>query len=86
MNFFKWALEYDIINYIKDNYKNIEDDMNNNNSLSKSKKSYNTNTRKKREELSVSAIKCLKKEIVNITMNFNWFLIDFYLKMNWLYK
>lgn len=71
LNFFKWALEYDIINYIKDNYKNIEDDMNNNNSLSKSKKSYNTNTRKKREELSVSAIKCLKKEIVNITMNFN---------------
>ena len=45
--------------------------MNNNNSLSKSKKSYNTNTRKKREELSVSAIKCLKKELVNITMNFN---------------
>ena len=71
LNFFKWALEYDIIKYIEENYKNIEDDMNNNNSLSKSKKSYNTNTRKKREELSVSAIKCLKKELVNITMNFN---------------
>ena len=71
LNFFKWALEYDIIKYIEENYKNIEDDMNNNNSVSKSKKSYNTNTRKKREELSVSAIKCLEKELVNITMNFN---------------
>jgi hypothetical protein len=71
LNFFKWAIEYDIINYIEENYKDIEEDMNNNNSLSRSKKNTHNNTRKKREELSISAIKCLKKEDVKITVNFD---------------
>jgi hypothetical protein len=70
LNFFKWALENNIIDYIETNYEEIEEDMNNNNSLSRSKKNINT-TRKKRQELSISASKCLKKETIEITVNFN---------------
>ena len=35
LNFFKWALENDVIRYIEENYANIEKDMNNRNSNSK---------------------------------------------------
>ena len=70
LNFFKWALENDIIQYIEQNYNEIEEDMNNNNSLSRSKKNINL-TRKKRQELSISASKCLKKETVEITVKFS---------------
>jgi len=28
LNFFKWALEMDVIHYIEENYKDIETDMN----------------------------------------------------------
>lgn len=37
LNFFKWAFENEIIEYIRDNYKEIEDDMNSRNSHSRSK-------------------------------------------------
>ena len=83
LNFFKWALENRIIDYIQDHYDEIEQDMNNNNSLSKTRKNKkqikeiietdnNINkTRKKREELSVSAIRTFKKEKVEITVTFD---------------
>jgi hypothetical protein len=138
LNFFKWALENNVIRYIEENYANIEKDMNNRNSTSKKKllsagtassstsnvsnvssdsngyneyenngeNSYNeiiqnegneegeggegneegdgyhglenstkmdTNnkTRKKREELSISATKSIKKEKVEIVVNFD---------------
>jgi hypothetical protein len=136
LNFFKWALENDVIRYIEENYANIEKDMNNRNSNAKknsmcssiasemsmasttSSTSFssdgdgdgcdgdgighgivgnssecdvqNTNsessidngsltltsetnnkTRKKREELSISATKSIKKEKVEIVVNFN---------------
>ena len=133
LNFFKWALENDVIRYIEENYANIEKDMNNRNSNAKknsmcssiasemsmasttSATSFssdgdgcdgdgdgddggdsgkcniqNTNTdssvensslvplsetnnktRKKREELSISATKSIKKEKVEIVVNFN---------------
>lgn len=35
LNFFKWALENDVIRYIEENYANIEKDMNNRNSNAK---------------------------------------------------
>ena len=70
LNFFKWALENDIISYIEKNYEFIEKDMNNNNSLSRSKKNINNSTLKKREELSISASKCLKKETIEIVVQF----------------
>ena len=73
LNFFKWAIENDIVDYIKNNYDAIESDMNSRNSTSKNKASLedNSKTRKKREELSVSACKCIKKETVKIVVKFN---------------
>jgi hypothetical protein len=84
LNFFKWAIENKIIEYIENNYDDIEKDMNERNSISKKKKddselttsnitiSADVNkTRKKREELSVSACKCIKKENVKIIVSFN---------------
>ena len=92
LNFFKWAIENNIIEYIENHYSVIENDMNarnstsnrksgkNNTSLSESVSSEgttdengtnNVKTRKKREELSVSACKCIKKETVKIVVKFN---------------
>jgi len=81
LNFFKWTLENNIIKYIEDNYEEIENDMNNRNSTSKRKDLKNKSldsddnslnkTRKKREELSVSATKSIKKEHVEIIVKFN---------------
>jgi len=92
LNFFKWAIENNIIEYIENHYQSIENDMNarnstsnrksgkNNTSLSESVSSEGTadenitnngKTRKKREELSVSACKCIKKETVKIVVKFN---------------
>jgi hypothetical protein len=97
LNFFKWALENKVIDYIEENYDEIEKDMNSYNSTSKRKTSgngndscssgsatgslssvssnssvgSNTKTRKKREELSVSAAKSIKKEKVEIVVQFH---------------
>ena len=85
LNFFKWAVENRIIDYIKAHYAEIEDDMNTRNSTSKRKTVTITTpattthatqadegkTRKKREELSISACKCIKKENVKIIVTFN---------------
>ena len=95
LNFFKWALENKIIDYIEQNYKTIETDMNTRNNINKKLKnisltsnssnesddsnfSYNSNlssnsnnkTRKKREELSINALKSIKKEDLEITISF----------------
>jgi hypothetical protein len=81
LNFFKWAIENRIIDYIQAHYSEIEDDMNSRNSTSKRKTVISTSgssgggdenkTRKKREELSISACKCIKKENVKIVVKFN---------------
>ena len=78
LNFFKWAIENRIIDFIEENYTAIENDMNHRNSTSKRNASEdntpsndNGKTRKKREELSVSACKCIKKETVKIIVKFN---------------
>ena len=73
LNFFKWALENKVIDYIEQNYAEIEKDMNNRNSTSKRKEISldNSKTRKKREELSISATKSIKKEKVEIIVKFN---------------
>lgn len=74
LNFFKWALENGVIDYIRDNYSAIEKDMNSRNSTSKRKDrlpSGQNATRKKREELSVSATKTIKQEHVEITVKFD---------------
>lgn len=81
LNFFKWAIECKIIDFIQENYSFIEADMNSRNSTSKfkttasstssSSSSDSGKTRKKREELSISACKCIKKENVQIVVKFN---------------
>lgn len=83
LNFFKWALENRVVDYIDMYYDDIEKDMNSRNSTSKRKEQQalgtltltNTNdnakTRKKREELSVSATKSIKKEKVEIVVKFH---------------
>jgi hypothetical protein len=73
LNFFKWAIENKVIEYIEENYDTIEKDMNNRNSTSKRKETItdNAKTRKKREELSISATKSIKKEEVEIVVQFN---------------
>lgn len=72
LNFFKWALENKVIDFIENNYDIIEKDMNGRNSTSKRKELYDNNkTRKKREELSVSATKSIKKEKIEIIVHFN---------------
>ena len=74
LNFFKWALENKVVDYIEENYETIEKDMNNRNSTSKRKEQTvidNSKTRKKREELSVSATKSIKKEKVEIVVQFH---------------
>ena len=78
LNFFKWAFENDVITYIERNYELIENDMNSRNSTSKKNKTGLTTTstsgqktRKKREELSISASKTIKKEDVEIVLSFD---------------
>ena len=75
LNFFKWAIENEVIDFIQENYKTIENDMNNRNSTSKRKNIKTNNlqqkTRKKREELSICASKSIKQEKVSITIKFD---------------
>ncbi len=80
LNFFKWAIENRILEYIEEHYQEIESDMNLFNSASKRRKTpdsisistdnRNDKTRKKREELSISACKCIRKETVKIIVKF----------------
>ena len=72
LNFFRWALEYRILDFIEKNLVDIENDMNKRNSSSKNRGTKSTaKTRKKRKELSVSATKSIKKEEVEIVVKFN---------------
>jgi len=78
LNFFKWAIENEVIDYIKLNFSEIEKDMNQRNTNSKKKEYTNKNTsiianktRKKREELSISASKNIYKEEIEIILKFS---------------
>ena len=69
LNFFKWAIENLIIDYIKDNYNVIEEDMNN--SYITMKKQKKSAERKKRQELSKSAMRGLNCNKVKVIIDFN---------------
>ena len=80
LNFFKWALENNVVKYIEENYDIIQKDMDSRNSSSRKKDLIENNggsamksqkTRKKREELSILASKSIKKENVEIVVSFN---------------
>ena len=70
LNFFKWVLENNIIDFIEKEYELIEVDMNERNSTSRPPVD-DKKTRKKREELSISATKSIKKEMIHIVVDFN---------------
>ena len=70
LNFFRWAIENNILNYIKENYDIIENDMNN--SLRNLyKKKNGDDKRRKRTELSISATKTVNKHNVSIIVQFD---------------
>jgi hypothetical protein len=99
LNFFKWAIEHHVLDYISENYATIEIDMNSRNGGSKRARKHATEetdvesvsgtssknstasstdtnstdgkTRKKRQELSVSACKCIMKDEFRIVVRFN---------------
>lgn len=73
LNFFQWAIDNGVIDYINENHLQIEADMTSRNSSSRRKaqvSSAGTKTRKRREELSVLASKSIHKENVEIVVNF----------------
>lgn len=72
LNFFRWVIDNDILYYIYNNLKTIENDMNNsirhlyNNPIISSVEK----KRRKRKELSVSATKSVNKHDINIIVSF----------------
>jgi len=69
LNFFKWAINNLILDYIKIHYKEIENDMNIcYNSIHKKKE---TNIRKKRQEISKSATRGLNSNNIKVVIDFN---------------
>jgi len=72
LNFFKWALENKILDYIKEHLDEIEADQAKRNSTSKKRENKKkVKTRKKRQELSCSATKSIRKEEVKIVLKFD---------------
>ena len=70
LNFFRWAIENKIIEYIINNYEIIETDMNNSLRNLYKKKNGDSN-RRKRTELSISATKTVNKHDVSIIVQFD---------------
>tara|TARA_B100000686_G_scaffold257723_1_gene269835 strand:- start:1097 stop:1660 length:564 start_codon:yes stop_codon:yes gene_type:complete len=70
LNFFKWAIDNLIIDYIMEHYQEIEEDMTNSfQNIKKHKKI--SNERKKRQELSKSASRGLNQTKYSVTLNFD---------------
>jgi hypothetical protein len=56
LNFFKWAIENDVVHYIEDNYQTIENDMNSRNSTSKHSRSSLSSTSTASEDCDICDI------------------------------
>jgi len=71
LNFFRWAINNNVIEYIIENYEKIETDMNI--SIRDMKKNFikQKNCRKKRQELSLSASRGLNKHHGRIVISFD---------------
>ena len=76
LNFFKWALETQILDYVSEHHHDIEQDMKRRHSGSKTRKSMmtpafeGTKTRKKREELSKHNTREIQTHHTNIRVDF----------------
>ena len=68
LNFIKWMIDNNIINYIKNNYNEIEEDMHN--TIKRKQSKY----KNKRTELSQSATKTINKNATNMYLNLNNFI------------
>jgi predicted glutamine amidotransferase len=72
LNFFRWAIENKILRYINDHYNDIEKDMNESlKNMYKKKDESEKDKRRKRRQLSVSAIKTINKNNTSIVVSFN---------------
>jgi hypothetical protein len=71
LNFFRWSIENNILEFIKENYNIIESDMNNSLRNLYKKKNGEENNRRKRTELSISATKTVNKHNVSIMVQFD---------------
>lgn len=74
LNFFRWVIENNILDYISEYINEIEEDMNRSiRHLYKSgdnKKNKDDKKRRKRKELSISATKSVNKHSINIVIDF----------------
>ena len=70
LNFFKWALDNLVIDYIKKHFQEIEEDMNQSYNMIKKQKK-NSNERKQRQELSKSASRGLSAHNIKVVLDFN---------------
>ena len=70
LNFFKWAIDNLIIDFIIANYKEIEEDMTNSFQIIKKHKKI-SNERKKRQELSKSASRGLNQTKYPVILKFD---------------
>jgi hypothetical protein len=71
LNFFRWSLENNILEYINENYEVIENDMNNSLRNLYKKKDGEEKNRRKRTELSISATKTVNKHNISIIVQFD---------------
>ena len=71
LNFFKWAISNMIVDYIELNKDEIEYDMNSSLKLMKLNSDKKSGSRKKRQELSLSATRGLKMNKVPIEISFD---------------
>jgi len=71
LNFFRWAIENNILDFINNNFDIIESDMNNSLRNLYKKKNGEEKNRRKRTELSISATKTVNKHNVSIIVQFD---------------
>ena len=62
LNFFRWALENKILDYVEKNLIQINNDMNKRNSTAKNRKEKTSKTRKKEKSYQYRLLKVLKKK------------------------
>jgi hypothetical protein len=70
LNFFKWAIDNLVIDYIKEHLEEIEQDMNQSYNMVKKQKK-NSKERKQRQELSKSASRGLSAHNIKVVLDFN---------------
>lgn len=77
LNFFKWALENKVIEFIREHRKAIESDMNSRNSTARARPAaasgatIGNQTRRRRQELTTSPMRSMCRQNVTVKIDFN---------------